>query len=516
MKKIFLFLIFCFVSTISAEGLFSDITRELQKDIKKITLDNGLTLIMMKRIDSPTIAIYTKFKVGSVDETPDIAGTAHLLEHMMFKGTTHIGTKDYSQEKKYHDLLKKYGSHLDKLKLEARKYKQVGAEVPDNLIHEIEEHKKSVKVYENIQKRYIIKSEDDLIYTRNGQVGFNAYTTNDVTNYQIQLPANRLELWAKIESDRLKNPVLREYFTERDVVMEERRMRVENRGIGVLREKFLAAAFEQHPYRKPVIGYASNIPFLDVYETKAFFRKYYSPNNMVISIVGDLKFSETETIVKKYFSVLKPSKNLPEIRTAESFRSGERRVTIKYPSSPVFMMGWNKPTFPHRDNYAFEVLDMLLTGGADSRLFKRVVLQEKLARSVSIWNGDPGERYSNLFSLYARPNSDADIKKLEEVIWQEIDKIKNGKIKQREIDIIKNKLIADFFRGIDNNATLADLLSYYELITGDWANLFKAYHELYNVKPDDIRRVAKKYLIRENVTIGNLIDIRKKKNAKKK
>ncbi|MEM7179973.1 MAG: pitrilysin family protein [Spirochaetota bacterium] len=519
MQRIIAYLLLLVVCSlpVMAEGLFQNITHEMKKDIKKVTLSNGLTLIMMRRTDSPTLALYTKFKVGSVDETPDIAGTSHMLEHMMFKGTKNIGTKNFAKEEKYHELLKKYGSALDKLRLEARKYRSIGAEVPEELNQEIKEHEKSVKIYEDIQKRYVIKSEDNLIYTQNGQVGFNAYTTTDVTNYQIQLPANRLELWAKIESDRLKNPILRGFYSERNVVMEERRMRVDNRGIGVLREKFIGAAFEQHPYRMPVIGYAPNIPYLDIYETKKYFRKFYSPNNMVIAIVGDLNFQETEMIVKRYFSGLQPSKDLPEIRTQENYEWGERRVTVKYPSSPIFMMGWHKPTFPHPDNSAFDVLDLLLTGGASSRLFKRLVLQDKLARTINAWNGDPGERYSNLFTIYTRPNSDADIKKLEAAIWEELERIKKGEIEQKEIDLIKNKLIASFFRGIDNNATLADLLSYYELITGDWANLFKAYENLYHIKPDDIQKVAKKYLIRENVTVGNLVDTRKrkKKHAKK-
>ncbi|MCB1176599.1 MAG: insulinase family protein, partial [Leptospiraceae bacterium] len=246
---------------------------------------------MMKRTSSPTLALYTKFKVGSSDETPEIAGTAHLLEHMLFKGTKNVCTSDWESEKKYYSLLKSTGHELDNLKLEKRNLENSQKKIPEDLEKRIEILNRRLKQIEDIQKKYIIRSEDTYIYEQNGQVGFNAYTTHDVTNYQIKLPANRLEVWARMESDRLKNPVLREYYTERNVIMEERRMRVENRGFGLLREKFLSLAFDESPYGRPVIGYESNIPFLDIYETENFFKTYYSPNNMVIAIVGDLDFT---------------------------------------------------------------------------------------------------------------------------------------------------------------------------------------------------------------------------------
>lgn len=500
-----------FSLSIYSKGIFDEVTSQLTSQIKKVTLENGLTLIMMKRSESPTLALYIKFKVGSVDETPDIAGTAHLLEHMMFKGTKTIGTKDYAQEEKFQEQIKIIGSQRDKLRLQSREYTKNGFDIPHELNNQIEVLSTKLKALETEQKKFIIKSEDSFIYTQNGQVGFNAYTTNDVTNYQIQLPSNRLELWAKIESDRLKNPILREYYTERDVIMEERRMRVENRGVGMLREKFIGTAFEEHPYRKPVIGYASNIPFLDIYETENFFKKYYAPNNMVISIVGDQDFIETEAIIRKYFSDLVPSPKENTIRTMEKMNSGEKRVSIRYPHGPVLLMGWHKPSVPTKDNSVFEVLDVILTGGADSRLFKRLVLKEKLVQSIEAWNGDPGERYSNLFSIYSNANSDGDMKKIEDIIWEEIEILKKKGVSEQEISKVKNKLIADFFRGIDNNSTLADMLSYYELITGDWANLFKSYEMLNSVTNEDIKRVAENFLTRENVTIGTLIDSRNTK-----
>ncbi|MCE9500529.1 MAG: insulinase family protein, partial [Leptospira sp.] len=350
------------------------------------------------------------------------------------------------------------------------------------------------------------KNEDSFIYEQNGQVGFNAYTTYDVTNYQIELPKNRLEIWSKLESDRLMFPIFREFYTEREVIQEERRMRVENRGTGKLREKFLGVAFDEHPYRRPVIGYESNIPFLDPAETEKFFRKFYAPNNLVIGIVGDQDFDETEKLVRKYFAPLKPSKQPEPIRTSEKLGEGEKRLTVKFPSGPSLMMGWHKPSFPHPDNDIFEVIDSILSKGTESRLYKKIVLKEKLALSIDAWSGDPGERYSNLFTVFSQINSDADPAKIEKMVWEEIEKLKNESVTQEEMTRIKNNLIADFLRHLDHNGNIADALTYYELITGDWENLFRSYDRIYTVSPEDIRRVAKKYLRPDNVTVGNLVN----------
>lgn len=498
-------LYFCASISIISDSVFEEAASRLKNNIRKVRFENGLTLLMLKRTTSPTLALYTKFKVGSADETPEIAGTAHLLEHMLFKGTENIGTSDFKSERKYYTLMKFTGSELDSLKLEKRAYLEKGKDVPKELEKRIEILTRRLKTIEETEKKYIISSEDSFIYEQNGQAGFNAYTSHDVTNYQIKLPSNRLELWAKMESDRLKNPILREYFTERDVIMEERRMRVENRGFGILREKYLAAAFEQSPYRRPVIGYESNIPFLNIYETENFFRTYYSPDNMVIGLVGDLDFEEAESIIKKYFGDLKPSKNRrKDLRVKERFNMGERRVSFKYTGGSTLIMGWNKPSFPHIENSAFELIDAILTKGAESRLYKSAVLKEKIASGVSVWASDPGERYSNLFSVIANLNSDTDPARMEALVWEEIEKLKNGEISEEEIQKAKNKVTADFLRDVDSNASLADGLTYYELIGGNWEEMFLVYDRFNNVKKEDIQKVAKKYLVKENMTVGFL------------
>jgi predicted Zn-dependent peptidase len=503
--KFFLLALFSLSGFLGATSLFEEVAEKLKSNIRKVQFANGLTLLMMKRTSSPTLALYTKFKVGSSDETPEIAGTAHLLEHMLFKGTQNVCTSDWASEKKYYNLLKSTGSELDQLKLEKRNLLNSSREVPTDLEKRIGILQRRLKSIEEQEQKYILRSEDTFIYEQHGQVGFNAYTTHDVTNYQIKLPSNRLEIWAKMESDRLKNPILREYYTERDVIMEERRMRIENRGFGILREKFLSLAFDESPYGRPVIGYESNIPFLDIFETENFFKTYYTPDNMVIAIVGDLDFADTETMIRKYFGDLKPSKQKKSlIRVSEKFNKGEKRLSFEYPGGSILMMGFHKPAYPNPDDVVFSLIDSILTEGAESRLYKSVVIQEKVSTGISAWSSDPGERFSNLFTIFTQMNSDTDPAKLESIIWKELEKLKQGDVTDEEIQFAKNKLTAGFLREVDNNASLADGLTYYELIAGNWEHMFKSYDKLNSIQKEDIQRVAKKYFVKENTIVGFL------------
>lgn len=493
----------------SGEGLFREVSEKLEKSIYKFTLENGLRVILVDRSESPTLAIYTKFLVGAVDESPEISGTAHLLEHMLFKGTESVGTKDYSREKKYQEQIEVWGSRLDRLRTEKKSLETKGASIPPTLSQEIETYSRRLQNLQRLQDQFILKNEDSYIYEQAGQIGFNAYTSQDVTNYQIQLPANRLEIWAKMESDRLQNPVLREYYTERDVIIEERRMRTENSGSALLRERFMSVVFEAHPYGRPVIGFPSVIPYLDVFETKDFFRKYYHPGNMVITIVGKQKFAETEQIVRKYFSALPTGPKKQEIRATEIQSLGRKEVTVFFPSGENILFGWLKPTIPHKDNSPFDVLDSILSKGVSSRLYRRLVLEEKLCSGVSASNGFPGERYNNLFLISVKNNQDADPRKIEAIILQELERIVREGVPEEEIQKVKNDAIAEFFRYMDKSSSLADNLGYYELLTGDWKDLFRVYDQMNAVTSHDIQRTAKLYLTPQRMTVGYLKDSRK-------
>lgn len=506
------FLCFClqFLPLFSQDQFFGTSESQFREKINTIRLDNGLTVVLMKRGTSPTVALYIKFLVGAVDETPEEAGTAHLLEHMLFKGTKNVGTTDFEKEEKYQKQIEVWGTELDDLKLKIRDLTTRGETIPPKFLEEAETLNRRLKNLIQLQDAFIVKNEDSYIYEQNGEVGFNAYTSQDVTNYQIQLPNNRIEVWAKIESDRLKNPILREYYTERDVVIEERRMRTDDSGAGVLREKFFSLAFESHPYRKPVIGYSTGLPFLKIEDTMAFFQKNYTPDRMVISIVGQFDFEETESIIRKYFSDLKPGKPRPTYKVEEKSFPGEKRFKVYHPSGSQMMVGWLKPPYPHKDNSSFDVLSTILTSGTGSRLYKRLVLEEKLAVSVGAANGYPGERYQNYFVFFIKPKEDAKPEVIEKIIWEELNKIKETGIPKEELDKVKNQMVSDFIKTLDENGSIADLLSYYQLLYGDWAGLFTQYSNIMKTSSNDIQTLIPTYLSKDKVVVGILEDVRKK------
>lgn len=505
-RLIFGICLFLSFASLSADGsIFSGLKKTLEEKTRTFQMENGLRVLMMKREDSPTIAVYSKFLVGSADETPEIAGTAHLLEHMLFKGTKNIGTTNFEKEKPYLDQIAVWGKRLDELRIREAEMKSKGEEPSAEFKNQIETLRKRFSVLLELHRKFVVSNEDNYFYSRNGGVGFNAYTSNDVTNYQILLPANRLEIWAKLESDRLKNPILREYYTEREVVLEERRMRVENRGMGILREKYMDAAFpEDHPYRMPVIGYEKNLGFLDLEKTQTFFKNYYDPQRMVIAVVGSLDFEKTEAILRTYFGDLKKGKPVPLKKVSEAGFAGPKFVSVTHPSNPSKIIGFNKPTFPHPDDAVFGIIDTLLAEGESGRLFKRLVLEEQIAQGVSCWNGDPGDRLSNLFSIYITNNQNADQRKVENVVQEELDRLKTEPITNEELFRIKNQILGSYLRGLDDNGKLADVLSLFQLLYGDWKEILRGYEELDAVTPEDVQRVARKYFVLENRTIADL------------
>lgn len=517
LRSLFLAVFFLWVSpgVKAAADMESLLDFPVREKIRKFELKNGLRVIVLPRFTSPTVALYIKFKVGAVDEPPHMAGTAHLLEHILFKGTKKLGTRDYEKEKKYLDQIRKTHRILDRFRLRYREAEAAGAEANQllELRQKIEALRQRVSQLQKWQRKYIIKEHDALIYNQNGQVGFNAYTSQDVTNYQIRLPANKLELWARIESDRLRDPVFREYYKERDVVIEERRMRYESIGRRKLHEKFVATAFGVHPYRKPVIGFMSGLSFLNQEDTRRFFRTYYSPNNMVIAMVGAVTPEKAHQLVKKHFGDLPRSNIRRRVTMSEPPQDGLKRARLKYPGQEYMITGWHKPSLKTRANLVFELMSRLLTDGRNSLMTDYLVHKKRSALSVYSWNGDPGERYNNLFALFVRPLRGIGYAKLENQINEVVEKLKKGDFSEKLLQETKTKMIVDLYRNLESNGGMADNLSYFELVFSDWRFMFDYYKILANITKKDIQQTATQYMVPDNQTIATLIPVKKDKAA---
>ena len=476
---------------------FGSIEKRFAKNIKRYTLSNGIRVILMKNGITPTIACYLKIGVGASDEPFDEAGTAHFLEHLLFKGTPQLGTKNFNQEKVYLKQIFYVGERIDR-----NQTKLLDPLFPKNqrqtLQTKINKDKALLKSLQQLVRKFIISEEDSQAYSLAGQVGYNAYTSADVTNYQIQLPKNRLELWAWLESSRLLQPIFREFYIEREIIQEERKMRYDSKPSSLLYELFIKTAFGMSPYGKPVIGFASNISNLRLKNTRRFFESRYIPKKMVITVVGDIQFKESLAIIKKYFKRIQPreSAEFPAIKHEK--HKGRKTAELLADHTPYMITGWYKPSVFHKDYTTFEVLNKILTGGVNSRLVKRLVIQDKLVQSIRSYTGIPGEKLNNAHAIFVTPYSEKKYSRVLDVINEEIRKLEKEGPTAEELQRVKVGYYAELISSLESNTGLADSLSYYELMLNDYRYFFKSIKILNQISPEDIQRVLKKYFLEEN------------------
>jgi predicted Zn-dependent peptidase len=467
----------------------------LDRVIKQLTefrLDNGLKFIVLERHQAPVVSFLTYADVGGIDEPDGQTGIAHFLEHLAFKGTKRIGTKDYQAEKPLLDRLEQLDSQIRIAKAQGKK---------DDLA-KLQTEFKSV---ESQALKLVKQNEMGQIVEQAGGEGLNATTSGEATRYFYSFPANKLELWMSLESDRFLEPVFREFYKEKDVILEERRMRVENSPIGLMIEKFVDTAFKVHPYRRPVIGYDEDIRNLTPQNVKKFFDNYYVPSNLTIAIVGDVNPTEVKKLAQVYFGryQAKP-KAQPQIPT-EPKQTETREVTLQLPSQPWYLEGYHRPAVTHPDNAVYEIIGSLLSDGRTSRLYKSLVEKQRLALQAQGSSGFPGDKYPNLMLFYALTVPGHTVDELAVALKQEIESLKTQPVTDIELQRVKTQARAGLLRSLDSNMGMAQQLLEYEVKTGSWRNLFKQLDDIALVTPADIQRVAQATFTPENRTVGKLL-----------
>lgn len=463
----------------------------LEEKVVEHTMNNGMKLLMVERHTSPTVSAWIRFRVGSVDERSDERGIAHLLEHMLFKGTTTLGTKDYAAEK---PLLDKIEAVAQALTAEKAKREKGDAAKIAGL-------EKQLASLEAEASGYVVKDEFFELYSKNGGTGYNAFTSRDGTTYLISLPSNKLELWAAIESDRLQNAVLREFYTERSVVMEERRRSYDADPESKLWETFVASSFLTHSYGQPTIGWKSDIENLTRSKAEQFFHSYYAPNNAIVAIVGDIDTKKTIALVERYFGSIKPGKVPPPVTAVEPEQSGERRIELVAEAEPTVIMGFHKPGIATPDDYVFDVITMILGSGRTSRFYKKLVIEKQIASDIGAFDA-PGHRYPNLFVVSANPRAPHTAKEVEDAIQAELELLKTAPVAERDLQRILNNIEYEEARRMGTNGGLARNLTEYEATTGSWRYMSEHRDKIARVTPADIQRVADTYFTRENRTVG--------------
>jgi predicted Zn-dependent peptidase len=462
---------------------------------KRITvkkLPNGLTIVICERPEAPVFSFFTMVDAGSAQDPMGKTGLAHMFEHMAFKGTDTIGTNNYAAEKIALEKVETaYAAYIKE------RDKRVGRD--ETRLKQLEKTWKDAIAEAD---KFVVPNQFGKIVEQNGGEDLNAFTDYDETAYHYSLPVNRLELWAYLESERFLHPVMREFYKERNVVIEERRLRTDSNPIGRMEEQFNAAAFEAHPYHRPTIGWLSDLNSFSATDAKRFFNEYYLPANMVVAIAGDVKASQILPLLEKYFGRLPASTKPDETTTTEPPQNSERKVVLQEKSQPLYLEGYHRPDYMTKDDAVYDAITDLMSEGRTSRLFRALVRDKKIAAYSAGFSGLPGTKYPHLFAFYAFPLPGHTTQEVADAIHVEIDRLKKEDISDDELKMIKTRTKANLIRGLGDNEGLATQLAIYQTRYGDWRELFRSVDRIDKVTKADIRRIANETFSDTNRTIG--------------
>jgi predicted Zn-dependent peptidase len=465
--------------------------KEFEKHVTEFTLPNGLHFIVLERHDAPVVSFHTYVNAGAVDDPNNKTGLAHMFEHMAFKGTETLGSRNWPEEKK---ALAEVEKAFDKVDEELAK----GARADEDKVRLLRLEAQSAM---DRASSHLIPNFYPSVIEENGGVGMNAQTGEDSTNYFYSLPANRTELWFVLESGRFLKPVFRDFYRERNVVREERRMRSESDPQGKLIELFGATALEAHPYRRPPVGWSSDIENLRTADAEAFFNTYYVASNITIAIVGDVKPEEMKALATRYFGPL-PKKPLPPpVITVEPPQQGPKIAEVESASQPMEFIGFKRPSQYDKDDATFDVIAGILSSGRTGLLYKELVRDKQLALETGAEATYPGGKYPGLFFLAVYPGYEKTNAQNEKAILAILDGLKAKQVDAVTLQRVKTKTRAGLIGSLDNNAGLASLLANYYANYGDWRKIFTDLDEVDNVTAADVQRVVTQYFTTANRTI---------------
>lgn len=509
-----------------------------QVEVEEFVLPNGMKFLLLPRHEQPnTITAGWVAKVGSVNERPGITGISHFFEHMMFKGTNSIGTRNPERDEEIRDRQNQIRDRMNALIWGDQYARYFDGEIDDpwdpandteelaalrgelkSLMEEqqgranaarIEEMRAQLADYddEDARKRLesvidemeveqtsmgtVIKDEFDQVYTREGGSGMNAFTSNDVTFYFITVPSNKFELWAWMESDRLLDSVFREFWSERDVVHEERRLRTESTPTGIFQEQFQAMFWIASPYQWPVIGWPSDLNSYTYEDALEYWDTYYRPNNLVGVVVGDFEIDEIKPVIESYFGRLEGgAEEAPQVVTLEVPQMAQQRMSVTADVQPQVDIWFQGVPFRHRDRYALEMAAAILNGRT-GRLYKSMIEGDEIASTARA--GVDARKYGGAFTLSAEVKGESTPEELETALLAEIERLKEEPVGDRELQKVRNQVAADSFRSLQQNFLLLLQLGYYEGL-GGWEEINEGPARLQEVTPEDIQRVAREYL----------------------
>jgi len=472
------------------------LAREAAVPVNEFTLDNGMKLLLVERHASPTVAAGWVAHVGSVNETAGITGIAHLFEHMMFKGTTTIGTRDPQREA---EIMARLDAIRNDMEIEYAKLRQakLRGEIngsiyePENRTDRLVELVGEMRELQGQQRELIVKDEYEQVYTSQGGSSLNAGTSNDFTLYFANVPANKLELWFWMESDRLIDPVFREFYSERDVVREERRMRVESDPTAKFEEQFDAMFWGSVPYHHPVVGWPSDVESINRAQADRFFDTYYAPNNLTAVLVGDFETETAVELARTYFGRLpRGATPPPAVITEEIEQLQERRMRAEADTNPSVVIRWHAVPFLHRDVPALDVLSDVLSDRT-GRLYRSLVEEKELATGEPYAYVQP-MKLAGYFEVGAELADGTTHESVEGALLAEIERLKTEPVSERELQKVKNQSLANSYRRLQSNMGMLIQLMMYDA-QGDWRYLEESAAKIQQVTSDDVMAAANRY-----------------------
>lgn len=477
--KILLFLI-CAIPLLCLQG--RGWCAELSREVVSFKLSNGMKWLFVRRMQAPVFSGVVMVRVGGADEKEGRTGLAHVFEHMAFKGSSRVGTRDWEKEKPILEEIERVGQQLTE---EGRKPSPAPSLIGD-LSQRLADLERQADAFR-------AKNEIWEVMTRNGAADLNAYTSKDLTAYHASMPSTRLALWAQVMAEMVFEPIFREFYTERDVIAEERRSSVENNPDGMMSEEILSRAFLHGPYQWSTIGYEKDIRSLTIADARAFHRQHYVPGNMVGVLVGDLDLGQARGILERTFGSHRPHP-VPPTPASPGEEQGDIAASFSFDAEPSLAIAYHKPTLPDPAEYSFDLIESLLCEGSSSRLQRRLVYEKRMADAVACTVGYPGSRLANLFLIWIDPFRRAKSGDIVREVEDQIGRLKEEPVSEEELTSAKKRVTAALVYSLDQNMELAQRLAEFETIFGSWKLLAGYPERIRAVTGPDLQEAAKRYL----------------------
>jgi predicted Zn-dependent peptidase len=483
---------------------------DIQLEVKEHQLENGMLFLVVERPATPQVACRLTIRAGSALETAGKTGIAHMLEHMMFKGTKNFGTLDVAKDQKLQQQIEEAYQTI----LREQQKRNPDEELIKAKRAEME------RLRAEVQKIYIPQVFSSQL-GKNGAVRINAFTTKDETQYIASVPSDVLEQWFSIISEQLFEPSWREFYVEKDVVQREWGFRYINDPSGAAGLDFSATAYTAHPYRNPTIGWKSDMERFSTRDAIEFHQKYYNPSNAVCVLVGDVTLKEVKRLAQVYFERYPSGMRAAETVTEEPPQQGPRKRIrfLKGARTPLVRIGYHSARMGTQDFYALDAMTMVLSYGRGARMTQNIINK---GFAVEAWAYNPDNRFGGMLILGGSPNEPEEqqtdqvseeqkrqaylnaCEELKGLLVEQVEKFKTELVSSRELQRIKKLNQRDFLDRMRSNESLAGTLASLEVEVG-WRYLTNYLQRIDAVAPEDIRAAAQKYIRPDNETVVYVI-----------